>query len=321
MAEIAKLEALVEKLAEANVQLNNELRNASVAQKAEVDRVIAALGQGGGNLQPQQPNVGAVRAKNVANLKLAFRKSSKVKDFRESQDLKVQDWLKRFDEEAIQLKNMNCIENDLEPAEYIACFKDKLKYNAIKRLDTAFANYNPVITWANVTKQQLHENMIAEFGKRESDVSAILLQFGPNRFKKAPDMSVATFYHLWQDQLPPCMQPDNANANENFMDLVKRALFYFCLDDKYLQEQLCQLKDEDLTLKKFFDEARLAEQRRKSFLEIGVSGSQLDSSSGISVNRWEARSGNSNGGKSSGHKKQWSGNSDNGGKGSVERQS
>ena len=98
MTEIAKLEALVEKLAEANVQLNNELRNASVAQKAEVDRVIAALGQGGGNLQPQQPNVGAVRAKNVANLKLAFRKSSKVKDFRESQDLKVQDWLKRFDE-------------------------------------------------------------------------------------------------------------------------------------------------------------------------------------------------------------------------------
>ena len=43
--------------------------------------------------------------------------------------------------------------------------------------------------------------MIAEFGKKESDVSAILIQFGPNRFKKLPDMSVATFYHKWSDHL------------------------------------------------------------------------------------------------------------------------
>ena len=64
-----------------------------------------------------------------------------------------------------------------------------------------------------------------------------------------------------------------------------------------------------MTVKKFFDEACIAEQKRKSFLEIGVSGSQLDASAVISVNRWEARG--TNGGKSSGQKKHWKAKSDN----------
>ena len=85
----------------------------------------------------------------------------------------------------------------------------------------------------------------------------------PNRLKKGPEMSVATFYHKWQDQLPPCMLPTDANRNEKFVDLVKRVSFYFGLDDKYIQEQLCQLKDDDLTLKAFYEEACLAEQKRK----------------------------------------------------------
>ena len=40
-----------------------------------------------------------------------------------------------------------------------------------------------------------------------------------------------------------------------------------------------------------------------------MSGSQLDASAGISVNRWEARGANS--GKSSGQKKHWKAKSDN----------
>ena len=71
--------------------------------------------------------------------------------------------------------------------------------------------------------------------------------------------------------------------------MIKKALFYFCLDDKYLQEQLCNLKGEHITFKMFYDEACLAEQKRKSFQEIGVSSSHLDSASGISVNKWDTR--------------------------------
>ena len=46
----------------------------------------------------------------------------------------------------------------------------------------------------------------------------------------------------------------------------------------------------------FLDEACIAEQKRKSFQEIGVSSSHLDSSSGVSVNKWEPRNGDKFGG-------------------------
>ena len=98
-------------------------------------------------------NTAAVRAKNISNLKLSFRKSSKVKDYKETQDLKVQEWIKRFDEETIQLKQMNGINDNLTLLEYVSCFKDKLDFGVVKRLDTAFANHDPLITWADVTKK------------------------------------------------------------------------------------------------------------------------------------------------------------------------
>ena len=176
MGDIEQLESLVIKLTEANVKLTDDLRAANVNQKAEIDRVLAALGNNGGaGGQPNVANVNAaaVRSKNIANLKLSFPKSSKVKDYRENQDLKIQEWIKRFEEETGQLKQMNGINDDLTLLEYVNCFKDKLDFAVVKRLDAVFANSDPQITWANVTKKQLHDNMIAEFGKKESDVSAI----------------------------------------------------------------------------------------------------------------------------------------------------
>ena len=84
MADIDRLEALVAKLTEANVN-----------QKLEIDRLIRAMGQGqGGGGNNQQPDVATARAKKVTSLKLAFRKSSKVKDVKDDQDLKVQEWLR-----------------------------------------------------------------------------------------------------------------------------------------------------------------------------------------------------------------------------------
>ena len=114
MLDIARLEALVTKLTDENVKLNKELKDSNAAQKAEIDRVIAALGRGGAHgCGGHVPDPTASRAKNIANLKLSFRKSGKVKDFKESQELKVQEWIKRFDEEATQLKNMNGIDDAL----------------------------------------------------------------------------------------------------------------------------------------------------------------------------------------------------------------
>ena len=126
--------------------------------------------------------------------------------------------------------------------------------------------------------------MREEYGSKVADVCEVLLQFGLSRLKKTPEMSVAKFAHLWLEQLPECMVPGDDAANKKFVDLIKRSLFYYCLDDPYLQKELCDLKG-DQTYKMYFDQAIIAEQKRKSFSEIGVSGANLDSASGISISK------------------------------------
>merc|ERR1712179_750046 len=134
------------------------------------------------------------------------------------------------------------------------------------------------------------------------------MQFGPGRFKKSSEMTVAKFTHQWQEQLPECMTPSNEAENAKFADLMKRALYYYCLNDQYLQKELCELEEVDSTFKRYFDQACIAEQKRKSFQEIGTSGAKLDPTGGVSVSKWDTsgkRDGNHGkfgGGKSSSQK-------------------
>ena len=105
---------------------------------------------------------------------------------------------------------------------------------------------------------------------------------------KTGEMTVAKFTHQWLEQLPECMTPSDADENAKFADLMKRALFYYCLDDHYLQKELCELEEADSTFKKYFDQACVSEQKRKSFQEIGTSGAQLDPTGAVSVSKWDA---------------------------------
>lgn len=67
----------------------------------------------------------------------------------------------------------------------------------------------------------------------------------------------------------------SAQLLSTYIYRYQRSLFDFCLEDQFLQRELCNLKDEPLMLKKLFDEACVAEQKRKSFQEKGVSSSHL----------------------------------------------
>ena len=304
MSEIEELKALVTRMAndaakrdvEAAKRADDMAIQAAKMQE-ENAKLIAALANQPQVVQQvgQAPNAAAVRNEKLAKLSLALRKSGKVKDFKDNPECNVREWLKRFDQELLALKKMSGIDNDLQRAEIIDCLKDKLDYSVVKRLDTAFQAKDPPLTWAAVTKVQLQTVLIEEYGSRQTDVSSVLLQFGPNRLKKKPDMSVAKFFHVWQEQLPECLLPGDAAKNARFVDLIRRSLFYFCLEDKFLQEQLCNLKGDNLTLKMFFDEACVAEQKRKSFQEIGASSSHLDSSSAVSVSKWEPKYGDKSG--------------------------
>ena len=132
-------------------------------------------------------------------------------------------------------------------------FKDRLEYQAVKRLYTAFAAKEPPWSWGEVTYDQLKAIMREEYSSKITQVSEVLLQFGPSRLKKAPEMSVAKFTHNWLEQLPECMTPVSDPECRKFADLIKRALYYYCLDDQYIQKELCDLDEADNSFKKYFD--------------------------------------------------------------------
>ena len=98
-------------------------------------------------------------------------------------------------------------------------------------------------------------------------------------------MTVSDFYYKWYDQLSESMKPSTEDERAKYVDLINRSLFYFCLEDFYIQEQICNLKDADPKLKTYLDEAIAAEARRKSFKEIGASSSILDNSGGAALSK------------------------------------
>ena len=114
---------------------------------------------------------------------------------------------------------------------------------------TVFAAKDAPWTWEEVTYDDLKVIMKEEYGSKIAEVSEVLLQFGPGRFKKSSEMTVAKFTHQWQEQLPECKTPSNEAEYAKFADLMKRALYYYCLDDHYLQKELCELEEADSTFK------------------------------------------------------------------------
>ena len=189
-----------------------------------------------------------------------------------------------------ELKGLKGIQDELSEPEYKSILKDKLDVAVVNRLDTVFLTKKPAVwTWENVTKKQLQECLLEEFGCKADPVSVLLQQFGPSRLKKDPNESVSKFYHKFKEQLPALFYPETEAERKEFVDVVVRSLFYFSLEDKYLQQEISNIKD-DPSLEKFYSEAVTAEAKRNSFRQIGVSSSQLDSSSGVSVSRWDTGS-------------------------------
>ena len=75
--------------------------------------------------------------------------------------------------------------------------------------------------------------------------------------------------------------------NKDFHDLVLRAHYFFSLNDKYLQEELSNIKSDKINLKSYFDEATKAEAKRKSFQEISQLSSNLDPTAALCINKYE----------------------------------
>ena len=130
------------------------------------------------------------------------------------------------------------IADNLRREEIVDLFKDRLEYQVIKRLDTAFAAKEPPWAWNEVTYDQLKTVMKEEYDSKITQVSEVLLQFGPSHYKKAPEMSIAKFTHKWLEQWPECMNPESNEELKKFADLIKRTAYYHCIDDQYIQKEL-----------------------------------------------------------------------------------
>ena len=143
------------------------------------------------------PDPAVVRADKLSKLGAALRKSTKLREYKEDIDCSVKEWIRRLEHEVTALKKMHGIEDDLERAESIEIFRDRLDYTVIKRLDTAFATKDPVWTWDDVTWEQLKTILKEEYGPKVAQVGEVLLQFGPGRLKKTDEMTVASFTYQW----------------------------------------------------------------------------------------------------------------------------
>ena len=261
MGDIAEITALVERL----VQSNQAATAAADARQRDLMQQLVAA----------RPGAEALRAEKVAKLGAVLRKSLKLKDYKEG-EMPVKEWLRRWDHEVMSQMIMCGVAAPLSREEGVSIFKDKLDFSVIKRLEMSFRARDPVVTWDDVTWVQLSNIMKEEFGPKVSQVGQVLQQFGPMRFKKTPEMTVASFAHQWAEQLPECLCPTNAAENQQCVDLLRRTLFYYSLDDVYIQKDLCDM-DGDPSFKAYFDQAVLSEQKRRSFAQIGESGSKLDS--------------------------------------------
>ena len=260
MSDLEQITALVERLL---TSTHDSMEAADQRNRDLLQQLIAG-----------RPNAAAIRSEKVAKLGAALRKSQKLKDFKEG-DMPVKEWLRRWNHEVESQRKMCGLPDDLTRDEGIDIFKDRLDFTVVKRLDLTFAGRDPVVTWANVTWQGLTDILKEEFGPKVSQVGEVLMQFGPGRFKKTNEMSVASFTHDWVEQLPECMTPTTADEYQQFADLMRRTLFYYCLDDAYIQKDLCDMEGEP-SFKAYFDQAVLSEQKRKSFQEIEDSGAKLD---------------------------------------------
>ena len=206
MADIDALKALVDQQIKENIAAREEAktdrdeanrRHNELLAEMQRQRAAAPVGPA----VPADPAARAAalvvaRAEKISKIQLNLRKSNKLKEFKESTETgAVKEWLSKFDTEINTLKKMAGITDDLSRDELIELFKDRIEYQVLKRLDTAFAAKEPPWQWTTVTYAQLKVIMKEEYGSKDTNVCEVLLQFGASRYKKPPEMSVAKFTH------------------------------------------------------------------------------------------------------------------------------
>ena len=277
-------------------KLNDSERRFTAAEEKLNDshnllaNALAALAAGG-RAAAAPPSAEDTRRDRMTKLYTLLQKSQKIKDYKESSEELFRKWFDKYQTELFNLGNISCnldlTNHPLSREEYLNCLQLKLDYNARKRLEDAFLTHDPLVTWDTITIDQVNALMVSEFGVKVPDIAAVLSCFGPERFKRSKDMSVSQYYHMFREKLPECLKPNTNEAYRSAIDTVHKSIFYQGIGDPYIEQQLCNLKGDNLTIKDYFNEAVAAEARKRTFEKTGDRCNELTPSAISSINKFE----------------------------------
>ena len=232
-----------------------------------------------------------IRKDKLFNLYQNLQKCSDIKSYKHSMQINVREWLRMVESRlgilatAVSLKL-----TDITDPEYVNLLKSKLDFSVIQELDLKFAANTPhPYEWETISKDNLCKLLIDQFGQKVPEVASLLNCFSAKRFKKTASVDVRNHYCRWWEQIPLSLKPKDDDGRKKFVDLVHRTLFYFSLDDHGLQKKLSDIPEDEQTLLKFYETAILAESQRSHYHETNEKAGLLDSSSAVSVNKFEGK--------------------------------
>ena len=150
--------------------------------------------------RPQAPNANEVRADKIQKINFNIRKSNRLKPFKVSSECDIKLFLKRFDEELVNMKSMVGLADELTDLEYIPIFRVCLDFAIVERVGQVLVSMGK--TWETITKAELLKLMREEFGSRQTDVAEVLKMFGPKRLIKKPDEKVGEFFFIFNKIFP-----------------------------------------------------------------------------------------------------------------------
>ena len=233
----------------------------------------------------------AARVAGYSSLHQRLEKSAKVKDYKLSSPENIREWIARFNQQVASLAPAVSLDLESDPLtqkEYINLIKSKLDFSIITEMELKFTTKK--LTWASITKEQLHNLLIEQFGAKEPEIASLLKYFNPSRPKKTPETNVRNFFCQWYENLPLCVKPNTVADREKCVDLLHRTLFYHALDDAYLQRELSNIPEADQTLNSFHEEAIKAEGRRSHYQGTTEKCNVLDASASVNINKFEYKS-------------------------------
>ena len=231
-----------------------------------------------------------IRADKVSQVNQSLRKSVRIKDYKPSCQDNIQDWISKCENEIYGLArgvcNLDLTTTELTDREYVELIRSKLEFVVIQEIEQKFAIHSPVLNWNTVTKNEIKELLIEQFGTKEPAMSSLLKMFGPSRLKKPAEMSVKNFYCKWMEEKHPIFAPKTTEEKDAFIDLVNRCAFYHSLEDPYLQKELSNIPENEQKLSKFHQEAMNAESRRLHYQDTLEKGNILDASSNVTISKF-----------------------------------